>query len=167
MLLIIILLFQIQNTDSISSAQADNLSGNYSQRNPNVASAMNNSMVSGGQSALDQLTKAADPYNQHVNSNASSGAGSGYQNLSYSTGNKSGGYQNSGAQGGYNNTGYNSSQVSATNNYPPSSNTYSSYNQNSYQQPQQNSQQQQNSSVVNNSVVSSNVSNNQNVPVTG
>lgn len=109
------------NADSISSAQGD-LSSGYAQRgNPNVG-------TTGGQSALDQLTKPTDIYNHATGTTA---GGNAYQNLSYSSTQKSGGYQT-----GYGTNAYNSTQ---SNNYPASSNTYG-YNQNSYQQQSQGTQ---------------------------
>lgn len=99
--------------DSISTAQGE-LSSGYAQRNPNVGSA-------GGQSALEQLTKPTDIYNHATGATA---GGNAYQNLSYSSA------QKSGYQAGYGTNAYNSTQSS--NNYPASSNTYG-YNQSSYQ----------------------------------
>lgn len=108
----------IQNSDSISSsAQADHSSG-YAQRNS--GSTMG---TTGGQSALDQLTKPADIYN-HASGTAA--GGNSYQNLSYSAAQKSGGYQT-----GYGTNAYNTQ----SSNYQQPTNAYG-YNQNSYQQSQ-------------------------------
>lgn len=121
--------------DSIGAGQNDNLSSNYVQRSA--------SGTTGG-SALDPLVKS-DPYIQ----TSSQTSAASYQNLSYTpTSNKSSAYQSSAATQVYNNSNNYSTaqqQVSATSNYPPSSNTYSTYNQNSYQSQNQvqNSQQQQ------------------------
>lgn len=122
--------------DSIGSGQNDNLTSNYVQRGAGGTT---------GGSALDPLVKS-DPYIQ--TSNPASAAG--YQNLSYTpTSNKSSSYQSAAAtQAVYNNSNNYSSGQPATSNYPPASNTYSTYNQNSYQsqsqvQGSQQSQQQQ------------------------
>lgn len=108
----------LQNADSISSSAQADLSNSYAQRNAAA------SMAAAGQTALEQLTKSGDIY-------SSSGAGTNatYQNLSYQSTQKSGGYPTT----GYGSNAYNSTQSS--NNYP-ASNAYGGYNQNSYQQNQ-------------------------------
>lgn len=130
----------IQNSDSISSSAQGDISSGYTQRNPNTAS-----MVSaGGQSALDQLTKPADIYNHGT---GTAPGGNTYQNLSYSTTQKSGSYQTS--------YGTNYNNTASSNNYPPSSNTYGY--QNSYQQQSQGTQsggQQQQTQTTGSSVSS-------------
>lgn len=109
----------IQNSDSISSSAQADLSSGYAQRNS--SSTMG---TTGGQSALDQLTKPADIYNHASGTTA---GGNSYQNMSYSAAQKSSGYQT-----GYGTNAYNSTQSS---NYQQPTNAYG-YNQNSYQQSQ-------------------------------
>ena len=111
----------IQTAESISSSTQADLSNSYSQRNAS-------SMGATGQSALDQLTKTGDIYA------SGTASGNAYQNLSYQSSQKSGGYQTS----GYGSNAYNSSQ--SANNYPASTNTYGGYNQNSYQPQNQSTQ---------------------------
>ncbi|XP_055688866.1 protein lingerer isoform X4 [Lutzomyia longipalpis] len=102
-----------------------------------------------------------------INNSAGSGASGGYQ-VPYTNNTPSKGptsYQASGTgQGGYSNTNYASTQVSSTNSYPPTTNSYSSYNQNTV-----NSYQSQNSasnvSAVNNSGNASNSSSTSSIPV--
>lgn len=106
----------IQNSDTISSSSQSDLASGYVQRNPNVSASIGSAS---GQSSLDQLTKTGDIYNHGSGSNV---GGNAYQNLSYSSSQKSAGYQT-----GYGSNVYNSSQTS--NNYQQSTNSYG-YNQN-------------------------------------
>lgn len=110
----------IQNSDAISSSTQADLTSGYASRNASAATA------TGGQSALDQLTKQGDIY---ASSTTTGGA---YQNLSYQTTQK--GYQST----GYGSNAYGTTQTS--NNYPASSTNAYGYNQNSYQQQSQGTQ---------------------------
>ncbi|GAB0094733.1 Protein lingerer [Sergentomyia squamirostris] len=162
--------FNATSLDATSnvSNQGD-VSSDYQSKNPqqSLSTGLQSAQMRTANSVSQSSGAGVNNSVNVINNSAGSGA-SGYQvpytNNASAKGPSS--YQAGGGQSGYTNTNYASTQVSSTNSYPPTTNSYTSYNQNSVNAyPSQNSAT--NVAAVNNSSNASNSSSTTSIPVGG